>query len=211
MNGEDSTSPVEDQPWPAKLPAFVTTDGERPRVRGFDLVDDLARHYDFAEFLVTALTGVPPTASWGTAVNMALVALSGASVRRASVHAATVARRCGADDSSVLATGLLGLIEEAASEVACASVGSRDACSFRDALPQEVRASVPEGPTVESVAFAVLEAAGLKTPLHRMAALCVARLPSLVAEASSVRAGDLQGYPMRLPNFEYQESPPDDV
>jgi len=208
---DNQPSPVEDHAWPSQLPAHVTTDGERPRVQGFDLVGDLARHYDFGEFLVTALTGIPPNASWGRAVNMALVVLAGASVRQASVHAATIARRCGADDASVLATGLLGLVEEASWQLAQPqAAGTHDSAGFWEMLPEEVRSSVPRERTVEATALAVLTRSGLDAGIQSMMALCLARLPALVAEVCSVRSGDICGYPMRLPNFEYEQAEPDE-
>ena len=169
---DNALSTVEDHPWPSQLPAHVTMDGTPARVQGFDLVGDLARHYDFGEFVVTALTGNPPDASWGRAINMALIALAAASVRDASVHAATLARRCGADDASILATGMLGLVEEASWRVAGPNVeGGRDSSAFWNLLPEEVQSAVSPALTVEAMALAVLESVGLDAPIQRMMAL----------------------------------------
>ena len=66
---------------------------------------------------------------------IALVALADATVANASVHCATLARRCGADAKGALATGLVALAEEAEHVVACH--GSEDplASSQRSAGP----------------------------------------------------------------------------
>jgi len=209
---DDSTSPVDAHRWPTRLPAHVVAPDHPPRVHGFDLTGDLAQNYDFGEFVVTALTGTPPSNAWGVAVNMALIALGAAGVERASVHAATVARRCGADDASVLATGALGLAEEAVGEVSPRGrPPTEEGRAFFESLPTEVRMAI-EGPNraTEDLALSILEGAGLTTRLQRMAAVCLAKLPTLVAEVSAVRRGDVQSYPMKLPRFSYEDSSSDD-
>jgi len=205
--------PVEANPWPDKLDAHVVSPGPPPRVHGYALCEDLARHYDFGEFLVTALVGTPPTASWGRAVNMALVVLGGAGVDGAGVHVATLARRCGADDRSALQTGMLGLVEEVSAEVSAPpsdAAATTAALEFHRLLPDDVQGAVgvPVS-TVRRHALRVLTEAGLSSPMQQMVALSIARLPTLAAEAMAVPRSDVRGYPMQLPAFDYQPPPGD--
>lgn len=217
MSKSDTSAqrPVEATPWPERLDAHVVSPGPRTRVHGYALCEDLARHYDFGEYLVTALVGVPPTPPWGRAVNMALTVLGGVGVDSASVHVATLARRCGADERSTLETGMLGLVEEVASEVtrppAPASAPTESALEFYRSLPDEVQTILGE-PTssLRRYALRLLSEAGLSSPMQQMVAVSVARLPALGAETIAVRRGDVRGYPMQLPNFEYQPPPPRD-
>ena len=199
--------PVEANSWPQKLDAHIVSPTEEPRVHGYSVRDDLARHYDFGEFLLTALVGIPPTPSWGQAVNMALIVLGGAGVDSAGVHVATLARRCGADDRSTLQTGLLGLLEEVSAELAhpSASAVTASALEFYRSLPDDVQTTLGE-PTspLRPYALRVLAEAGLSSPMQQMVALSIARLPTLAAEAMAVPSGDVRGYPMQLPKFDYQ-------
>lgn len=203
-------SSVESNEWPEKLPAHVVSEGT---LHGYDLYGDLALNYDFGEFVVVALTGTPPSRAWGRAANVALVILAHTTIAEASVHAATVARRCGADEKSTLATGLIVLTEEAA-----ALVNDENRADDREAvqrtlaeLPEEVRTHVGQHYTsVRTLALSILSAVGIKDPLQQMSAVCMARLPALAAETYAARPKDLRSYPMQLPRFEY-EPPERDV
>lgn len=199
--------PVAANSWPQTLDAHVVSPGPDPRVHGYCLRSDLARHYDFGEFVITALVGVPPTPSWGKAVNMALIVLAGAGVDSAGVHVATLARRCGADDRSTLQTGMLGLVEEVSAEVAHppASGVTASALEFYRSLPQDVQTAIGEPACpLRPYALRVLAEAGLSSPMQQMLALSIARLPTLAAEAIAAPSGDVRGYPMQLPKFDYQ-------
>lgn len=209
------SSPVETNTWPKKLDAHVVSPGPPLRVHGYALCEDLARHYDFGEFLVTALVGTPPTPAWGEAVNMALVVLSGIGVERTATHVATLARRCGADDRSTLQTGFLGLVEEVSAEVSATApvepAPTSAALEFHRSLPDAVRSDLPSPEsTLRRHALLVLSQAGLSTPMQQMVALSVARLPTLAAETMAVSGGDVRGYPMQLPKFEYQHAEQDE-
>lgn len=192
--------------WPSTLPAHVASPGDTPRVQGFALVDDLAAHYDFAEFLITALTGTPPSKAWGRAANVALVVLAGTSVADAAVHVATLARRCGADDSAALSAGLLTLAQQASQAPPPTPPDDSAEALFRT-LPQEVRDALGHpGTDARALARRILSGAGLTSPMHLATALCIAQLPVLAAEVDAVGRGDVQGYPMQLPRYRY-ESP----
>lgn len=207
-----TTGTVAANTWPDTLPAHVVSVEGPPHVHGYDLYGDLATHYDFGEYVITALTGSPPTAELGRAVNMALIALGATTVADASVHAATLARRCGANPKSTLATGLLTLAEEAegflepgASPPLQDSNAAEAGLSFFRDLPRAIRDELgTAGPTVQSTAQAVLRLAGLDTPLQQLTAIVLARLPALAAETQAVMRGSVRDYPMQLPRFEYE-------
>lgn len=206
---EEPRGTVASHPWPTTLAAHVASAGPPARVHGYDLRRDLAVHYDFGEYLVLALTGRPPSAALGKAANIALIALADATVADASVHAATLARRCGADEKSTLATGLVALAEEAAHllQTAQTSPPQGDAVvAFFATLPGEIQHALGEPRrTIAQTALAVLRLAGLDDPLQLQAALALARAPVMVAEALAVERGDVRDYPMQLPTFVYGE------
>ena len=56
------TSYVDKQEWPDTLAAHVVDDceGAPPRIHGYDVESDLARHYPFSTTVVLALTGELP-------------------------------------------------------------------------------------------------------------------------------------------------------
>ncbi len=213
---EDPRGPVESGPWPERLPAQVVSPQPPHRVHGFDLCEDLGPNYDFGEYVLTALTGAPPERAWGRAVNLSLTALGAITVADAPVHAATISRRCGAHARTALATGLIGLCEHAAHLLDTPPEETRDPASARRAaalrarMPPQVRTQLDDtASTVESVALEVLRRAGLRTPSQLTAALCLAKLPALAAELEATEPGDLRGYPMGTPPFEYVEDESD--
>ncbi len=209
------TGPVEAGPWPTRLPAHALTPGAVPRIHGYALHEDIAVHYDFGEYILLALTGRAPSQTWGHAVNLALTVLAASSVADAPVHAATLARRCGADARSVLSTGMSALAEEAFSllhdDHGTTSEDSKSATALFEQLGDDVRAAVGSPPSSpRALALELLERAGLTDSLQRMAALCLARLPGLVAEARATSSGDVRTYPMQLPEFDYLQDPQTD-
>lgn len=208
----DRPGPVESQPWPQTLPAHVMSPGSPTRCHGYDVLGDLAQNYDFAEYLLVALTGKAPSQAWGRAANMALIVLGRVSVAHGSVHAATLSARCAAPPRTSLTIGALGLIEQSQAELDMPSKDTSpeesDAAPLWDGLPQSVREQIGSPPSsAHALALAILRGAGLHSDAQLLTALCIARLPALAAETEAVEAGDLRGYPMRLPEFEYTEEP----
>lgn len=207
-NHNDPLGPVESGNWPDKLPAHVMSPDLPRRSHGYTLLEDLARHYDFAEVAFTILAGTPPTGEWGTAVNLAFIALSGISIADAPVHAATLSRRSTAPARVAMAIGMLGLAEQADHLLSTAddtATPDEDARTLWADLPPTVRATLDRSPpTAEALAVAVLRSAGLKTETQLIAAISLARLPALAAEVDAVEPGDVRSYPMRLPDFRYE-------
>lgn len=204
---QDPRGPVESGDWPERLPAHVVSPTVPCRVHGYALLDDLGRHYDFGETVFALLTGAPPEAPWGRAVNLAFTALLATTVADAPVHAATLSRRATAPSRAVLAIGMLGLAEQVDVLVAQPNAEGEpdaDALTLWSLLPSEVCAALgAPSQTAERLALTVLRKAGLKSPLLLAAAVSMTRLPALAAEVAAVHPADLRGYPMRLPDFEY--------
>ena len=206
----DPRGPVEDGDWPESLPSHVATANEPRHVHGFALLTDLGRHYDFGETAFTILSGTPPSSEWGRAINLAFTALAGTSVAEAPVHAATLSRRCTAPPRTALAIGMLGLTEQADAAINCNGPEEEpdaDARALWGELPATVRKTLgePRG-SATTLALTILRAAGLTSDVQLIAAISIARLPLLAAEVEAVPPGDLRGYPMRLPDFEYAET-----
>ncbi len=110
---------------------------------------------------------------------------------------------------------MLGLVEEVFAEVTAPrpspAGATAAAAEFHRLLPKDVQTAVGSPvSTAQHHALQVLTEAGLSSPMQQMAALSVARLPTLAAEAIAVPRGDVRGYPMELPAFDYQPPPVDE-
>jgi hypothetical protein len=221
--------PIDVELWPSTLAARVVEAGPAPRIHGYDVEGDLARHYSFAEITLTALTGAVPERGHGRAFEIALAFLAPVPVSEAPGHAAGLARLIGADASGVISGAAMGLAERARSLVSAhtelvawldAGGGSvppstqsddpNDASAvarLRDALA-ETGASFPllnTRPTLLAALIAVLHGVGLTDMPRIEAALAFAGLPATLAEAFAVKPFAFFSYPMDLPAFRYVE------
>jgi hypothetical protein len=220
--------PFEDHAWPDRLKARVTTVGSEPRIHGYDVQADLARHYSFTEVALLALTGEPPEAHIGRAFDTCLLFLSPAPVAEAPANAAVMAHMVAARPNCVLAVGTLTLSEQAKfvlqqhtgllewltrggelpepfrarSDDERAAVGR-----LRAALPPEV--VVPllgADPSLTAALLGTLHACGL-TQVHQLqAAWILARMCTVAAEAFSAKRAAYRDYPLRLPEYIYTEA-----
>lgn len=198
--------PIEAGTWEQRLPAYVASAGPPFRIRGYQPIADLGSNYDFAEYLTIVLGAPPPSKQWGVAINLALVALGTVTVADAPVHAATLSARFHAPARVALTVGVLGLTEQASALLDGTDSDQPSGDELWDALPPEVRREIPSRPTGQlDLALTVLRHAGLRSDAQLLAVLCIARLPVLAAEVDAAPPGDLKGYPMRLPDFEYRE------
>lgn len=206
---KDPLGPVESGDWPNQLPAHVVSPTVPHRVHGYALLDDLARNYDFGETVFALLSGAPPEREWGRAVNLAFTALLATTVADAPVHAATLSRRSTAPSRAVLAIGMLGLAEQVDILVEAPDADGApdaDAETLWALLPPAVRSALGmPSRSAEALALKVLRKAGLESPLLLSAAVSMARLPALAAEVAAVEPGDVRGYPMRVPDFRYED------
>ncbi len=221
--------PIEQGDWPEVLTARVVAPGDEPRIHGYDVQADLARHYGWLEVALLALTGELVDASCVQAAEVALGFLAPASVGQAPVHAGMVARLAGAADSSITAAAALTLAEQAGAMVERHArllawledrAGEPPADSLAGSAPDRRAARRLDGALrargvrlpaleadlgLEAGILAALHHAGLRSPAAIGLAVTLAGLPCAVAEAQAVRPGDFAGYPMRLPDFVYEE------
>lgn len=232
MNDEkkrEFVGPIEEHEWPEKLKAHVVTPGPRPRIHGYDVEGDLARHYSFAETILLALTGELPDEKTGRAFEIALQFLAPISIAEAPSHAATIARLCGSVASGVHGVGAFALAEQARffveehndflvwlSNPSSEFPGQYkaregEAGSARGRLSDLLRRinhrvpSLEKRPTREAGLIALLFSCGLTENWQLEMAFIVARLATLSAEAHATHAGAIKDYPMDYPHFSYIE------
>ena len=221
--------PIEDRQWPEGIPGHVVDPSQAPRLHGYEVDGDLMSGYGFGEVVLTTLRGDAPCRAAGRAFEVAMISLLPVAMNDAAVHAASLARRCGARTSSAVSAGVIALAEQArivASEHAellrwLDAGGSElpprfstpdDADRHRVAA---LRRTVPDPrylpihplatPTATAAAVAVLHACGLRAPEQIEAALVIARIPVLAAEVHRTEPGAFRDYPMNLPAFDYED------
>lgn len=216
--------------FPEKLSARVITPGDRPRLHGYDVEDDLARHYGPSDVLLLTLTGELPSGPVGRAFAVALVFMSPVSVAHASTHAAVVGRLCGAPAASTFGVAAIGVAEHARALVDEHEELLAWLRAPRGPLPERYRASsLPEEASVERFERAlastglavpgiglkpardaaivmVLHACGFRRRERLEAAITLARLPSALAEALAERPTNFGNYPINLPRYAYSET-----
>jgi len=216
--------------FPAHLTARVITPGERPRVHGYDVEADLARHYQASDLLFLLLLGELPKAPVSRAFSVALMFLAPVSVAHASTHAAVVGRLCDAPSRSMFGVAAIGAAEHASSLLDEHRELLVWLLSPRGPLPERFRArdeadvaavqrltaaleptglSIPalaEGPSRDAALLMVLFAVGFTVRERLEAAIMLARLPSGIAEALAERPTNFGNYPINLPRFTYTEA-----
>jgi hypothetical protein len=221
--------PIEDNEWPDQLKAHVVTAGAAPRVHGYLVERDLAKHYRFTDTALLALTGELPSEAEGAAFDVAMTFLGPLSVAEAPAHAAALARICGARSSAILAAAAITLAERArfivagcgklldwlaapddALDPALVAAGEEDRIAvdaLRAALAlRNVDIEVLARPlSREAALVTTLWFAGLRRPEQIETALVMASLPSVVAEAHCHDVASFREYPMKLPPFEYED------
>lgn len=230
MAAPEFSGPLESGQFPDKLTARVITPGARPRVHGYDVETDLARHYGATDLVLLSLTGELPVEPARAAFEVAWLFLAPVSVAHAGPHATVLSRLCGSTASSMLGVAAIGLAEQARALVAEHADLLRWLKSKADALPARYRAQEPEErdaverlrqalagtglvvqaleqtPTRDAALLSVLFACGLRRPEQLQAVIVLARLPSALAEGFAERATNFANYPINLPAFAYQES-----
>lgn len=224
---DTEAGPIEAREWPSQLSARAVSDTGERRLFGYDVERDLARHYAFSDTLLLALTGELPDEARSRAFAAVLTFASAMSVAEAPIHAPVVARLCGVRTGGILAVGAIALGEQA--DALLVTIGSALDSEHVTELPPELRArdaaerdsvarlreaigvdvhALAADPSRDVAIVAVLRACGLDTTLQLGAALSVSRLPSVLAEAVSTKAGDFKSYPMDTPHFEYDGAMP---
>jgi hypothetical protein len=222
--------PLDDAEWPDKLTARVVTQGPCPRLHGYDVEGDLARHYSFAETVLLALTGRLPSAEEARAFDIALQFAAPAPAQEAPTHAAIIARICVASTSQIQGAAAIALGEQARVLVAehgawietLAGPLTEVPVAFRAGndveresvgrLRRALRGTVDVPALWHDLGrapalIATLHACGLKTAEVIECALVLAKLPIAMAEALATPAGSHRQYPVQLPTITYTEEP----
>jgi hypothetical protein len=220
--------PLDDEnQFPDVIKARVVTVGANPRVRGYDVESDLARHYGTVDLTLLALTGELPSDVMRRAFEVASLFLAPLPVNEAATHAAMVAKLFGAKSTSVVAVAAIGVAEHARTvldehaplldalkakdaelppQLHAQSDEDRAAVQhLRDVLPRELEVpALTQDPTRTAAVLAVLYACGLRRREQLEAAIVHARLPCVLAEALAERATNFANYPINLPHFSYR-------
>ncbi len=223
--------PLESATFPETLSARVVTPGDSPRLHGYDVEADLARHYDPTDVLFLSLTGELPGPEVSAALRAALTFLAPVSIAHASVHAASLARLCGTTTSSTIGVAAIGLAEQAR-VLLDEHAELLSWLETRDGpLPERYRArgdddrasterlrlaiadtglqvaELAEDLSRDAALLTVLYRCGLRQRKHLEAAIVSARLPTAFAEAASKKTVAFAHYPINLPRYRYVETP----
>lgn len=225
--GETPTGYVDARAWPDRLVAHVVTPAPPHRIHGYDVESDLARRHGLPELLLLVLTGELPEPARARAFEAALAIAAPVPIQHAPAHAARLAHVSGAPPSAVIATAAVALAESAREELDAhapwlewlrggagpeppATPGPPGAPSAHvESLRGACAFPVPgldrqPGPT--AAVLAALHACGLNERWQLEAALVLARLAPVVAEAVAVPRAGLQEHPINLPRFDYVEA-----
>lgn len=220
------SGPIDAGTWPSTLAAHVVESDCEPRIFGYAVESDLARHYGFVELALLAATGELPEPQAARAFELALQFLMPVGVAEAPVHAACLSRICGSEPTATLGVAAIALGEQARfvlSEHAELLTWLEHGGVFPERHQTEQtreRESVTRlhealervpfvvdalnlNPTRMAALISVLWAAGVREPHSIALAWVVSRLPVAVAEARHHRAGALRDYPMNTPPFRY--------
>lgn len=182
-------TPFSQNPWPSKLTARVVSPGADPRIHGYAVQDDLARHYRFSDVIYLSLTGELPTDAQSRMFEQVLIRLSPISVGEAPSHAASLARVCDGSNSAVIGTGAMALAEQARFVVS------------------EHRAARLADPALCAI-FEDLRACGIDRDDQLEAIWVVARLAVVAAEGLATPPASFRDYPLDLPEIRYHEDEP---
>ncbi|HEY3820045.1 MAG TPA: hypothetical protein VGL81_22925 [Polyangiaceae bacterium] len=208
------SGPLDDVAWPDKITAHVVAPGHRPRVHGYDVEGDLARHYSFTDTVLLALTGELPSEAQSSAFEVAMQFLSPSPVNEAPAHAAVIVRICNVLTSAIVGTAAITLGEQARATVegeqATRPVSPEERASV-ERLRDVLRSRGVLVPTIEydlgrtAALIATLRFAGLERAEQIEAAIVLARLPAAVSEAFATPTHSYRDYPADLPAVRYME------
>jgi hypothetical protein len=184
-------------------------------LHGYSAEDDLARHHTWAETVLLLLTGELPSERAARAFEIALHFLAPAPVNEAPTHAAVITRICKVLTSAMLGTAAIALGEQARQVVVSgAPLSSLTTSEERASLERlrfalrEAGLSVPgtDGEVSRTEALlATLRFAGLHSTELQEAAMVLARLPCVIAEAFAAPVQSYNDYPVQLPDVRYLE------
>jgi len=194
----DEKTPFDAHPWPTKLTGRVVAPGDRPRIHGYDVDHDLAKHYRFTDTIFLSLTGELPTDVQSQLFESALHRIAPIGVGEAPSHAAVLTQICDAKSSAVIATGAIALSEQAR-----AVVDEHE--TFLATLDGVAVPSLEQCPSRTAWLLSQLHWCGLKRRDQLESAWVVARIAVVAAEAFATPANSFKAYPLNLPLIRYEE------
>jgi hypothetical protein len=200
----------------------------RVEVHGLDVVEDLSRHYSFAESMLTALSGEPPSRRIGQLFELCCTLAAPVCIAEAPAHVGRIAQTIGSNGPGLVGAVSCSLAEQVhfhAERLAefrgwlDAPEGPAPSEAFERDGEMEGRAAALLRRLEESgvdipgarpemsfwaLLFAVLRRCGLVDERAIVAALVAARLPAAASEALVGPTGDLSDYPLNVPRVEYK-------
>jgi hypothetical protein len=218
--------------FPDKLQGHVVDPGREPRIHGYAVRADLARHATLLELGWLSLMGELPSEAEREALQLALAWLSPLHVGQGPAHAAVLARVSGAPAEVVPAVAVAALGQWISEErqrllplfAWLDGQGEPPEAALQETPTEEDRAlyaeivaasarwfaqPLPASPVLsrEAAAYAVLHRLGASDELVLQTLVTWARLPVVMAEACHARPGAVTTYPACLPPYRYVEAP----
>lgn len=216
-------------PSPDKLDARVISLSPDPAIHGYSVFSDLALHYNFSEMIYLTLTGKTPTRQIGQAFEYALKFLFPITAAEAPSNAGILAMVLAGAPASVLGTTGVLLVDMARywvekHKALLSWLDSPDATfpeqyQNKDIENKKIVLQLSEiisqigiscpifehDPTLIAALIAVLHACGLKKPEQIQAVIVFAKYPCAIAEGYATTPYDCNSYPMRVPDYKYQQ------
>lgn len=196
-----------------------------PRLHGYDVEADLARHYRFSDVVYLALVGELPSDAQSRAFEIGLTFAAPISVAEGPGHTLALAGFFGAEPSGLLAAASATIADYARAAIEASEALFRDATIAPDAphlaasSPEErasidrLHALLPAGvdvpalrayPRRDLAILCVLRAAGLRTREQLATALTIAGIGPAIAEATPRKLNEiLTKYPVHVPPIAY--------
>lgn len=218
-------SPIDDVAWPERLVArAIDASGPDPRLHGYAILGDLARHHALSDTTFLALTGELPDVEASRKFAVAMHAWAAVSVAEAAGHVAVLSRMCGGTATAATTAGILALGERARTVVSANAwlfehlsknppVPQASSAPARDEAYARALAEVSGSTRIEpwmsrdEARLTLLVEAGIREPDALAAAIVIAGTNGIVAETLRATPADLAEYPITLPPFHYTEAP----
>lgn len=203
---------------PNKFSARVVQPGAAPRVHGYGVDDDLARHHSSGSVVYLCLTGELPEPPLARRFERAMICLAPVHVGEAPAHVAVLSRVVGSSVGGLLSTAAAAAAEEARTEIEAHQELfawlARGAGPLPSQYVEPPCARVPlmlAGMDAEQLlptaprtaALGLLWLSGITDPERIAAAMFLARLPCAIAEGLAQPHRGSYTYPILRPEIRY--------
>ena len=212
MTQTTRTGFLDDKPWPKKLVARALLRETSGAVRVFGYAaPEVVSLLGMDGLWYLALRGELPTKQELALFSCALGIAANVSAADGAVHAAMIARLCGAGSARLLSTAAIGASECA--QLMATTDRLEDAGDDFVARRTDAVAAFPTVPGLAeckhrmALVARLLDAAGVGAKEQVTIAVSVAILPLVMAEALAGKPNAFDEYPMNLPPIDYVEGP----